>query len=88
MNDKDDISLESLLNRSLEILKREITNLMMASANGKLNGTSGRDLVAYVKLLSDLQNKKSDELSEMSDEDLEKVLKDVKSKRGSKKEIV
>lgn len=73
-----DIDVTYLLGQTLEILRREIKNLMMQSMEGKLPYNSGRDLVNYVKLLSDIQSKEKDLLDGLSEEEMEKLLKDRK----------
>jgi hypothetical protein len=75
-----DISIEGMLEKGLEALRREMSNLLSMSAQGKLAKEDGHHLVAYVKLLTDLQKKKAEDLSEMTDEDLAKAIKDIDDK--------
>lgn len=70
-----ELDIEALLSKSAEILRREITNLMTASARGKLEAADSRDLVAYIKLLSELKTEKQKELASLTDEQLEKLIK-------------
>jgi hypothetical protein len=76
---KDDSSeafdVEQLLNRGGIILRREVQNLLMESSAGKLSPTSARDLVAYVKLLSELKAEQSKEISNLTDEELSALAK-------------
>jgi hypothetical protein len=69
-----EFDIEALLAKSGEILRREITNIMSQSSAGKLDAASSRDLVAYIKLLSELKAEKQAELANMSDDDLAAVL--------------
>ncbi len=69
-----EFDVEALLNKGAEILRREITNLMRLSAKGKLEGGDARDLVAYIKLLSELKTEQQAALKNMTDEEL-KALK-------------
>lgn len=65
-----DLDVEALLQQGGEILKREIRNLMIESTGAKLSPASARDLVAYVKLLSELRTEQKDAASELTDEEL------------------
>lgn len=65
-----------LLDKGGEILRREIVNLMVESSGKKLSPTSARDLVAYVRLLSELKVEQTKVLSEMTDEELEALTKE------------
>ena len=60
----------ALLDKGGLILSREIKNLLMASASGKLLPAHSRDLVAYIRLLSELKEKQEADASEMTDEEL------------------
>lgn len=60
----------SLLDKAGTILTREVRNLMAESSAGKLSPTSARDLVAYLKLLSELKSQQAEELAAMSDDQL------------------
>lgn len=62
--------VERLLSSGAEILRREIVNLMRESSSGKLEPNSARDLVNYIKLLSELKEKQAKELENLSDEEL------------------
>lgn len=65
--------IEALLDKATIILNREITNLLMESSGKKLNRASAQDLVAYIKLLSELKADKEKELSTMTDEELQRL---------------
>lgn len=66
-----EFDIEKLLANSGEILRREIANLLGESSRGKLNGASARDLVAYIRLLQELKSAQIDELSQLTNEELE-----------------
>lgn len=59
-----------LLDKSTEILRREISNLMIESSGKKLSANSAKDLVSYIKLLHEIKVEQEKLLSEMSDEEL------------------
>lgn len=64
------LDIAKLLDHAGEILKREITNLMMESSGKKLSPASARDLVGYINLLHDLEERAKKKLADMSDEEL------------------
>lgn len=66
--------IEELLAKGGEILRREILNLLMESSRGKLSAASSRDLVAYVKLLSELKADALEQLDDLSDDELRKLV--------------
>ena len=70
-----DFDIEALLTKGGEVLKREFRNIMRESANGKLSAGSARDLVAYLRLLSELKIDEAAAANELSDEELRKVAK-------------
>lgn len=65
-----DFTLESQLEKATEILRREITNLMIESSSKKLSPSSAKDLVAYIKLLSELKAEQQEDLSKLTEEQL------------------
>lgn len=69
-----DTTIDELRTRCLEILRREVTNLMVESSKGKLNPGSSRSLTDYVKLLSELKDIEEEELKKLSDEHLKKLV--------------
>lgn len=69
-----DLDIEDLLAKGGEVLRREITNLLIESSSKKLSAGSARDLVAYVRLLSDLKTEKQKELADLSDDELKAIL--------------
>jgi hypothetical protein len=70
--------IAGLLADSLEIVRREINNLMAASAGEKLTHNSSMDLIAYVKMLNALHGQEKELLDSMPQEELDKMLKDPK----------
>lgn len=58
------------LEKAQLILVREIRNLLTASAAGKLSPPHARDLVGYIKLLSELKAEQAKELASATDEEL------------------
>lgn len=78
--DSSEISLpafdaDTLLAKAGIILQREIGNLMRASLAGKLDRSESQDLVAYVKLLTEIKSEMQDALANMSDAELQKAAK-------------
>lgn len=65
-----DLDVLDLLAKSKEILRREISNLMIESSSKKLSPNSSRDLVSYLRLLNELKADDEAKLSEMTDEEL------------------
>lgn len=63
--------VDDLLAKSGEILRREVLNLMSKSSGGKLNPTDARDLVSYIKLLTELKQAQDATLTDLTDEELE-----------------
>ena len=76
-----DADANSLLRKSMEILRREVISLSTQASIGKLNEKSARDLSSYVRLLHDLAKDEKDVLGDMTDEEIEKELE---KRRGDK----
>lgn len=72
-------TLDELNDRALEILRREVTNLMIESTGKKLSPTSSAALVQYVKLLQELKETEDKTLKALGNEHLEKLAKNDKS---------
>lgn len=68
-----DFDLTELLSKSGEILRREISNLMMESSRGKLSSQSAKDLVNYISVLSTMKNEQEKMLAELSDDELKEL---------------
>lgn len=68
-----EFDVERLLDQGGEILRREIKNLMMESSGKKLSPTSARDLVAYIRLLSELRAQEVDTVEGLTDEELKEL---------------
>lgn len=74
----DDLS--KLLKKASDAVKRDINHIYLEVSNRKLSDKSARDLVAYVKLLSDLaktQKEKKEELASVPDDELQKLAKEL-----------
>lgn len=72
-DEPSELDVVALLDKAGLILKREVHNLTMASAAGKLLPAHARDLVAYVKLLSELRDKQEADAAAMTDDELQKL---------------
>ncbi len=59
-----------LLDKSMVVLGREVTNLMHESARGKLDAKSAQALVQYLRLLNELKAEQQKELQNLTDEEL------------------
>lgn len=70
-----DFDVQAQLEKLNVVLEREVRNLMGESSRGKLNAGSSRDLVAYIKLLSELKIEELKRLSELSDEEVAEFAK-------------
>ncbi len=68
-----EVDLVDLLERSKEILRREIRNLSVESIKGKLKPAHGESLTAYIKLLNIMVKDEKDRLKHMTKEELEKL---------------
>lgn len=63
--------VQALLDKANIILSREIQNMLIASSGGKLDSAASKDLVQYVKLLSELKAEQAKALSNLTPEELE-----------------
>ncbi|GAC1503751.1 MAG: hypothetical protein NVS1B10_08910 [Candidatus Saccharimonadales bacterium] len=70
-----EFDVTALLAQGGAILQRELRSLMSESSGGKLAPNSARDLVAYVKLLNELEKQQKAELAAMDDQELEEIAK-------------
>lgn len=71
-----DISIQRLIDSGLVSLDREMRNIAILSAKGKLDAASARDLRDHVKLLFELKEREDASLKDMTDEELAAALKD------------
>jgi hypothetical protein len=72
--------LNKLLKKASDAVKRDLNHIFTEVSTRKLSATSSRDLVAYVKLLSDIskaQKEQKEELAAASDEELKKLAKEL-----------
>lgn len=89
-SEPDNSDISTLLTKTIEILRREVTHLLVDSARGKLEKSSSTDLVNYIKLLTELHASEKDLLDDLSDEELLVIVEErnVKSKsKGSREGI-
>lgn len=70
-----DFDVEKLLAQGGAILTREIKNLMIASSRGKLEPNEARDLVSYLKLLTELKAAEEATNENLTTEELEQIAK-------------
>ena len=77
-----DISVARLIDDGLLALHREIKNILILGAKGKLDPNNSRDLRDHLKLLFELKDRENESLRGLTDEELEikaKAALDVKS---------
>lgn len=72
------VDLKHELDRTRTVLQREISQLMMESAGGLLCKDSSAALVSYIKLLKDLIKDENALIDNMSDDELDQIIKDRK----------
>ena len=72
---QDATDVDTMLAKCYHVLQREVANLMTESFAGKLGKSSASDLVAYIKLLSDMKMDESALLSVASEEQLNEIIK-------------
>lgn len=72
-----EISVDKLVGEGLLALSREIRNLLVASAHGKLDPAEAKDLRDHLKLLFELKDREGDAMKDMSDEELKAKAKAV-----------
>lgn len=74
-----DISIQRLLDDCLLVLDREVRNLKIMSARGKLEASDARDLRDHCKLLFELRDLESNTLRNLTDEQLAEKAKEALS---------
>lgn len=72
-----EISVDSLLNDGLIALYREVKNLLIMSANGKLDPTDARDLRDHLRLLFELKDREAAALQELTDDQIKERAKEL-----------
>lgn len=77
-----DVSISGLLDDGLLCLMREMKNLKILTARGKLDAPEARDLRDTVKLLFELKDREKDFLNGLTDEELEQLLEKRKNAQG------
>ncbi len=70
-----DVSIARLMDQGLTCLQREMKNLMMLTARGKLEPPEARDLRDTVKLLFELKDREAELLKGLTDEQLTELNK-------------
>ena len=65
------LDVDQLLSKTGTILAREVQNLLIKSSGGKLDAPDSRDLVAYIRLLSELKTEQQKALANLTPEELE-----------------
>lgn len=65
--------LDELITKAQEILRREITNLMIASTGKLLSRDNAMSLTSYIKLLNELKEAETKALKALGDEHLERL---------------
>ncbi len=78
-----DISIQRLIEDSLAALYREVKNILILSAKGKLDPNTSRDLRDHLKLLFELKDREADFLKGMTDEQLEAYYEKSKQKEDT-----
>ena len=63
-SNESDVDLVDLLEKSKEILRREVQNLLAMSLDGKLKTRESESLIQYTKLLSQLVKEEEKRASE------------------------
>ena len=70
-----DISVSRLIDDGLLALYREIKNLLILSAHGKLSAPDAKDLRDSIKLLFELKEQEAESLRGLTDEQLKEEVK-------------
>lgn len=78
-----DVSVQRLIDSCLVALDREVRNILILSARGKLDPATARDLRDTSKLLFELKDREADSLKGLSDEELENLLNKRKEEHAS-----
>ena len=74
--DTEPFDVDTLLSKCGTILQREIRNLLIKTSSGvKLDRADSQDLIAYIKVLSEVKGELEDAAKNMSDDELKKVAK-------------
>lgn len=70
--------LNQLLDKATEAVRRDLRHIFEEVSKGKLSAPSSRDLVAYIKLLTDVldyDKESEDSLKKLSEEELKTLAK-------------
>jgi hypothetical protein len=71
-----DISIQRLLDDCLLVLDREVRNLKIMSARGKLEASDARDLRDHTKLLFEMKEQEQESLRGLTDDQLKEAAKE------------
>lgn len=74
-NDLGVFDVDALLDKAVLVLQREIQQLVIRSASGKLEPEHARDLISYVQLLNKLREDMRKSVAQMDDEQLQNLSK-------------
>lgn len=77
-----DISVQRLIDDSLLALHREIKNILILSAKGKLDAPTARDLRDHLKVLFEIRDRESESLRGLTDEQLQEQASIILSKEN------
>ena len=72
-----DVSIARLIDDGLLTLHREMKNILIMSAKGKLDAASARDLRDHLKLLFELKDREDASLNGLTDDELKEQVKDL-----------
>lgn len=70
----EEFTLDSLLVKATRVLRSDLQAITLEAGKGKLGPASARDLVAYVRLLSELKAGQEEDLSKLTDEQLKALV--------------
>ena len=82
-----DISVVRLIDDGLLNIYREMRNITLLSAKGKLDAPTARDLRDYVKLLFELKERERESLLGLTDEELKAKAKAALAETEEKKDL-
>lgn len=77
-----DIDISSLIDDGLLALYREIKNILLVSARGKLDAPTARDLRDHLKLLFELKDREKEWLKSLTPAQLEELLQAIQAEKA------
>lgn len=69
-----DISIDKLVDDCLLAMHREVKNILVLSAHGKLDAATARDLRDHLKLLFEMKDRENSLLKGLTDEQLKTIV--------------